>query len=353
VQAKQARLSTPSSDSGQFAPKSEDIFRLLSARDQYLFDDCEQRLLFLRSYLEPSNLVPFHVRFVRLSDELALVCLSELPSTFLTYHVHSLLGILNAVQYHPQELRCFHTLKQLETSTQKLLQYTQRLAERNTNDSRRQLLCRSLANRLNALTSSPLKKHILSFEQKPLSSQLEALCGAAGRCLREVLEQLVYVYHQQQLQQIEQQVLDHLSVLKRDTMLVIKDYSEFLLVKCSRNVAIESYSPFIPNLACFVFVDRSVNEFVSACVDDENGNVCWHDWHNSSTLKNSPSVARTHDACDAHLPTDLYAHVMSHLISRSYASLASGQLFCRWAEGSHLYNYCIWFEDHAVSELFI
>lgn len=343
MKTKQAQLSTPSSDSGQFAHKSEDIIRLLSARDQYLFDDCEQRLLFLHSYLDPSNLVPFYVRFVRLSDELALITLSELPSTFLTYHGHSLLTILNAVQYHPQELHCFRTIKQLEHSTNKLLQYSNRLAERNwTGDAKRQALCRTLIARLNVLTASALKKYILSLEPKPLCSQLESLCTTTSRCLREVLDQLVYRYHQQQLSQIEQQVTDRLTTLKKQLCSDFKDYSEFLSVKCARNVAIEPYNAVIPNLVCFVFVDRSMNEFVATSTGSEPDHDRNANHHNLPTSIESPYYEW--------LPTDLYEHVMTHVIQRSYASLSStGQLFCRWVEGTHLYNYCIWFEDQTVS----
>lgn len=96
------------------------ILSRLAESDRYLFDDCEHQLVFLHSYIDRTNLIPFLVRFMRINNEILFISLSELPSTFLYYYTNKLLLLFNGLQYSNPKFYGFQPLNQLESSIRKM-----------------------------------------------------------------------------------------------------------------------------------------------------------------------------------------------------------------------------------------
>ena len=286
----------------------------------------DQRLIFLHSFINTRYLVPFYFRLIKVCDKICLVLLSHLSRSCLSFHIQSLLTIINSLQYRPKELRCFHTLDEFDISIKILKQLLKFKIRKQTDETK------LLINKLEQINSSDIRKHILSINEKDLSTQLDALCSSFCSSLRNVYSQTVYQHFITCLNFLSNDIMVQktLNEIKSGLKLSIRDYLDYLLVKSQRNVSVEAYCDIIPGLISFIFVDRTLNQIIIAKNDHQDDNL------NDLNFFN----------------LNISLHLLPQLIELAYNDLASGKLFTNWTENEFSMNYLMWFEAENVSKLF-
>ena len=310
----------------------------LAENDRYLFDDCQHQLVFLHSYIDRTNLIPFLVRFMRLNNEMLFVSLSELPSTFLYYYTNKLLLLFNGLQYSDPKFYGFSPFNQLENSIRKMqtcLDFIVNGNEKQANKRNTQN-ARSLKQKLDKFVKSDFRKYVLSVQNYQLSSYLEALTGSICLQLKELSNTMIFTHHHAQLNTFRSITINKLSKLKKVFLYQLRDYLTFIWVKSRRNIPIDPYRNLVTNLVLFIYVDRNRNEFVWS--SDQNFNLDCCVLNNKETV-NSNCLFE-------------YKSIIFNLIDKSYQLLKTTQsMQSRWFEKNLIFNYAIWFEDHTVSIL--
>uniref|UniRef100_T1KFU5 Uncharacterized protein n=1 Tax=Tetranychus urticae TaxID=32264 RepID=T1KFU5_TETUR len=201
--------------------------------------------------------------------------------------------ILNILQYRPKDLRRFHSLQEFDASLTKLNRH---LAE----NSQKSDLIRTLISKLNQLSKSEIRKHILSRNNEEVSAQLDSLASSVSAILKTVYCEKVFLHHQRL---IERFIMD-------PTM------------SDQRNMALEAYSDVVPGLVGFIYVDRNLNELIMAKVDDGADAIGDFNLLNLNLSKN----------------------VLPQLVETAYFNLSNGQFTSTWSGNGLSFNYIIWFE---------
>ena len=323
-------------DFNHFARFNSDLKSIESRleSDRYLFDDCEHQLIFLHSYIDRTNLIPFLIRFMRINNEIIFVSLSELPSTFLYYYTNKLLIFFNGLQYSNPKFYGFSPLNQLENSIKKMQTCIEFII--NDNDKRRNIQnAKLLKQKLDKFMKSDFRKYLLMVSNKSfqLSSRLEALVGAICVQLKEIANQMIFKHHHEQLNTFHLITINKLSKLKKSFLFQLRDYLSYIWVKSKRNLPIEPYRNLVSNLVLFIYVDRNRNEFI------------WSTDQNFDFECNSSKDANAFTNCLYEYKSMIYT-----LIDKSYQLLKTNQqMQSRWQEKNLIFNYAIWFEDHTVS----
>lgn len=295
------------------------IVSRLAESDRYLFDDCEHQLIFLHSYIDRTNLVPFLIRFMRINNELLIVTLSELPSTFLYYYTNKLLILFNGLQYSNPKYYGFQPLNQLESSIKKMQNCLDFIGNEK-NSKRNQQNAKLLKQKIDKFMKSDFRKYVIGVGKNfQLSSYLEALVSSICVQLKELTNSMIFTHHHNQLNVFRSITINKLSKLKKSFIYQLRDYLTFIWVKSRRNVPIEPYCNLVSNLVSFIYVDRNVNEFIfsaSDCLSKESN-----------------------------LYFDLNA-----MIDKAYQLLKTNQTMqSRWQENRFIFNHAIWFEDQNVN----
>jgi len=268
-------------------------------------------------------LVPFYFRVIKVCDNICLILLSQLPRSYLSFHIHSLLTIINSLQYRPKELRCFHTLEEMDISIRILKQLLKYKSQRHCDDTKLLMI------KFDQINSSEIRKYILSLNEKELSTQLDALCSSLCSSLRSVYSNKVYQYFVHNLAVLSNStaVQKLLNEIKSSTNHSTRDYLDYFLVKSQRNVCIESYYDIFPGLISFIFINRSVNQMIIAKNE-----------HLDETLGNNSISYLT-----------ISLNLLPQLIECAYTRLTSGKLSSSWIENELSMNYIMWFEGSGVS----
>ncbi|XP_053210700.1 BLOC-3 complex member HPS1-like [Panonychus citri] len=290
-------------------------------KHQYRWKEFDQRLIFLHSSVDQRYLVPFYLRYIRIAEEISLVILSQLPTTLMTFHIHNLLNILNMLQYRPKDLRCSHTLQEFDVSLAKLNRHLNETVNQPSD------LIRTLMIKLNQVSKSEIRKHILSRNgMEEISAQLDSLASSVSTILKTVYCEKIYLHHSRLIERFNSDpiVTNFLFSLKNGCSYIFKDYLDYFRVKSQRNMAIEAYLDVVPGLVGFIYVDRNLNELIMAKVDDGDDAI------GDFNLLN----------------LNLSINVLPRLVETAYVNLSSkGQLTSTWSENGLSFNYIIWFES--------
>ncbi|XP_015786189.1 Hermansky-Pudlak syndrome 1 protein homolog [Tetranychus urticae] len=304
-------------ESYESSSSSSESSPIKGEKRNYRWKEFDHRLIFLHSSIDQRYLVPFYSRFIRISKEISFIILSQLPTTLITFHIHNLLRILNILQYRPKDLRRFHSLQEFDASLTKLNRH---LAE----NSQKSDLIRTLISKLNQLSKSEIRKHILSRNNEEVSAQLDSLASSVSAILKTVYCEKVFLHHQRLIERfiMDPTMSEFMFSLQNNCFNVFKDYIDYFHVKSQRNMALEAYSDVVPGLVGFIYVDRNLNELIMAKVDDGADAIGDFNLLNLNLSKN----------------------VLPQLVETAYFNLSNGQFTSTWSGNGLSFNYIIWFE---------
>lgn len=262
---------------------------------------------------------------MRINNELCIVTLSELPSTFIYYYTNKLLHQFNGLQYSNPVYYGFQSLNILENSIKKMQNCIEYLNnEKNTKRNQQNFMTiKLLKQKLDKFMKSDFRKYVVGISNKQknyqLNSYLDALASSISIQLKILADQMIFEHHHNQLELFKQLTINKLSKLKKNFLYQLRDYLYFIFVKSKRNIPIQPYCNLIPNLVAFIYIDRNSNEFVQSTSDYLNKETnCYFEFNS--------------------------------MIDKAYQLLKTNQMMqSKWSENKFIFNYALWFEDHNVS----